>query len=165
MDLRDIDLMSYLSALGEELKINELKDRVKIQKLVLIGQCAGVDIGNYNFNLYHLGPYSPQLADRYYSAQVAINVGDRSYEEYKLNRGDCESLDRIKPLLKPPEGIGLDEYEWLEVIATVIFVYNKTKSWEQAEKITKIHKRSLLSKSKLKLPDIIESIKKTKAFH
>lgn len=164
MDYRDIDLMSYLSGLGEELKIRTLEDRIKIQKLVLIGQCAGINIGNYRFSLYHKGPYSPQLAERYYNAKVLIDLGDRTYEEYRLNKGDQEIVKKFKPILKPRRGVKLKESEWLEIIATLIFVYNEKKDWNFAKVVTGNEKKDLIKKSGMDLSKTIKQIQDTKAF-
>ncbi|ADB57086.1 hypothetical protein [Archaeoglobus profundus] len=46
--------------------IETFEDRLKLQKIVYIAKHFGIDLG-YEFNEYIRGPYSPDLADDYYS--------------------------------------------------------------------------------------------------
>ncbi len=58
-----------------EFKINTFEDRLKLQKIVYIAKCFGIDLG-YSFNEYLRGPYSPELADDYYELSERWNTNE-----------------------------------------------------------------------------------------
>jgi len=165
MNYKEIDLMSYLNYLGEDLKIDDFDDRIKIQKLVMIGESAGINIGKYSFNLYHKGPYSPDLATTYYGAAEAKRNGDTSYNEYVLARGYRQIADKIKPLLSSPKGSNLEKAEWLQIVSTLIFAYNCNHSWGEAKIVTQMVKEELLKKCSINIDDIIKKIQDVKSFN
>lgn len=96
--------------LGFEFDVNNFKDKIKLQKLVYISEFFGFNHG-YPYNKYIKGPYSPSLADDYYS----MNESEIPEECTPiLDKFDYEDfLDFV---------VGKDSRN-LELIATVLSVY------------------------------------------
>lgn len=59
--------------IGLEFTSGSFEKRLKLQKLVYLAKYFGLDLG-YDYNLYLHGPYSPSLADDYYSLPDAAEV-------------------------------------------------------------------------------------------
>ncbi len=96
-------------------------DRVLIQKIVyLIKTLANMPL-NIHFSLYHHGPYSPKLAEIYYSANLR--------EEIEKSPPLIKELDDLVSFLVPKE------LKWLKVAATLMDVYMRTGDKERTVRI------------------------------
>lgn len=120
MDARLIVLKLFLDQLGVSNEIGTLDDRKRVQKSVYLGQLSGVDLG-YRFGWYSMGPYCPDLSNDYHSLAEAEASGDKGCEKKELKKTVCEKLKKVKPLLDMPKGLGLQEEQWLELLASVHF--------------------------------------------
>lgn len=121
MDARLIALKLSLEELGIELDLSSIDGRKIMQKGVYIGQLAGTDIG-YRFTWDQMGPYSGDLARDYRALADEISQGDTEYETKELQESKKKSLNTIRPLLKPPEGVDLPQPQWLELIASLHYL-------------------------------------------
>ncbi len=116
MDSRLIALALLLDELGVDGDIRTIDDRKRIQKAVYLGQRAGVDLG-YRFSWYLKGPYSPKLADDYYSLAEAVTAGDKEHEGRTLVPSLKQRLEQIRPLMDCAEE-SLNQEDWLELLAS-----------------------------------------------
>lgn len=117
MEPKLIALQLFLNELGVPSEINSLKDRVRVQKAVYLGQLSGIDLG-YRFSWYLRGPYCPKLTKDYFELEGAISSGEDEFEKMRLKTSIKEKLGKISPLLKKPETSSLEEEEWLELVAS-----------------------------------------------
>lgn len=102
--------------------------RIQFQKLVYLLKVAGLDFG-YRYNLYINGPYSPSLATDGY--KLYEEHGDfQSNLSVKLSDRGVEIVDKVKLMLMDR----LDDIEWLELLSTMIFLFQETYSGDVAKK-------------------------------
>ena len=118
-----IRLKLFLDRLNIPSDISTLEDRKVVQKVVFLGQKAGADLG-YQYGWYLMGPYSPELTQDYFILASDLSKGEASYKEYKLIDELNQKLDSIKELLKVPIGIPLSQPDWLELLASVVYLLN-----------------------------------------
>ncbi len=126
MDARLIALKLFLEELGVKNGIDTIEDRKNVQKAVYLGQQTGVDLG-YRFGWYVKGPYSPALTKDYYSLAEAIATGDDEYKQKTFPKTIKERISKAKPLFKKPEGLELENHEWIELVASFHFLRNVSK--------------------------------------
>lgn len=116
-----IRLKLLLDRLNISSDISTLEDRKRVQKAVYLGQKAGVDLG-YQYGWYIMGPYSPELTQDYFILGSDISKGDISYKEYVLIDELNQKLDNIKEMLLPPEDVPLQQADWLELLASIVYL-------------------------------------------
>ena len=126
MDRGKIALKLFLDELGIRFSIGTLDDRKRVQKAVYLGQLSGVDLG-YRFGWYIMGPYCPALTRDYFTLAEALGSDDTDWKGKTLKAAAKERLAVISPLLPVPENIGLDEEDWLELVASVHFLRTVSK--------------------------------------
>lgn len=119
-----IALKLFLEELGVPSDIDTVDERKKVQKTIYLGQIAGVDLG-YHFGWYLKGPYSPELTKDYYDLDEAITDGDQEYQKKDLKSQLKETLQSIRPIINPPGDVSLSQADWLELLASVHYQYNK----------------------------------------
>ncbi|MCD9186302.1 MAG: hypothetical protein LUM44_07700 [Pyrinomonadaceae bacterium] len=143
MDARLIALKLSLEELNIEFDISTIENRVLIQKAVYFGQVAGTDIG-YRFNWDQKGPYSGDLASDYHTLANDISLGDKEYENKELQEPRKEDLHRIRSLMHVPDNVKLEQWDWLELLASLHYLKRVTGLSEEdsAQKIKK-DKKSL----------------------
>lgn len=113
-------LKAFLDELELPPAISTLQERKLIQKGVLLGQTlGGVDLG-YSFSWYIRGPYSTQLAKSYYELDHALRVEPE--EKRQLPESVRVRLQKVRPLLKVPKGVNLTQPDWLELLASVVYL-------------------------------------------
>ena len=76
-------------------KIDTFEDRLRLQKIVYIAKCFGIDFG-YSFNENLRGPYSPGLADDYYKLNELWNTDDIKNLEPLDNENVKKLIEFIK---------------------------------------------------------------------
>jgi len=94
-----------------EFDLEDFDDRVRLQKYVFLADEFGFEHG-YNYNMYHYGPYSPDVAREYY---------EEEFEDQKENSRTTDKLDseRFVDLVSDRSRV------WLEVAATVRSLYRR----------------------------------------
>ena len=92
-----------LENIGFNFDVNRFNHRLKLQKYVYLARRYGIDLG-YRYNLYIRGPYSPELADDYYSVRVGMPEEHVDVPEnfFRLVKGKSE--------------------RWLELAATLVMI-------------------------------------------
>lgn len=123
MNGSQIRLKLFLDRLNIPSDISTLEDRKVVQKAVFLGQKAGADLG-YQYGWYIMGPYSPELTQDYFILANDISKGDITYKDYALIDELNQKLDGIKELMRPPPDIPLSQPDWLELLASVVYLLN-----------------------------------------
>ena len=98
-----------------------MDDRKRVQKAVYLGQAAGVSLG-YHFSWYLMGPYSTPLARDYYQLSEQLDARANFGAGTELKHPIQERLNALDPVLDPPGDIGLDQADWLELLASYHFL-------------------------------------------
>jgi uncharacterized protein YwgA len=125
-------------------EIKTLADRKRVQKTIYLAQSTGVDIG-YCFGWYLSGPYSPELMEKCHSLNGNLHLNNREYEKYCLCDDISSKIDAIKDIMTPPADIILQQEEWLELLASIAFLFTeKNYTKEQAIKYMGPEKEQLL---------------------
>jgi uncharacterized protein YwgA len=106
-------LASFVHHLGEEVDwrfdLNDFYDRIRMQKYVKLAEAFGFD-HPYEYGLYIHGPYSPSLANDYYSDPFKRwHKGDPP----ELTDFDAEAFGEL---------VNDKDHGWLEVAATIKFL-------------------------------------------
>lgn len=123
METRLIALKLILNELDVKSDVTFLPDRKRIQKIIYLGQAAGVDLG-YHYGWYLIGPYSTSLAKDYFALADAIESEEKGLTRRKLLPETKSRLNRIKPLLQSPIK-DLVQESWVELLASVHFLCSK----------------------------------------
>jgi uncharacterized protein YwgA len=135
MDARLVTLKLVLDKLGIPAAITTLDERKEVQKAVYLAQASGTDLG-YRYSWYERGPYSPRLAQDYYSLADAIAAHDNGTGERQLRPEVAGRLERVLPLLQEPTGVSLTRAEWLELLASLHYLLiNRRLSAHEAKKV------------------------------
>mgnify|MGYP001626436240 CR=1 FL=1 len=135
-------LSSFIKLLKDEgifeLNPEDFESRLNLQKYVFIARRFGLDLG-YDFPMYIRGPYSPDMADDYYSLPS---------ETEPLPEFDKEGfLNLVK---------GKD-FDWLDACATILMIYEDTGNLEWAIERTAELKPWI---SKEKIEKVVEDLRK-----
>jgi uncharacterized protein YwgA len=128
-------LSSFVKLLRDEKVLDfdpeDFDSRLRLQKYVFIARKFGLNLG-YNFSMYIRGPYSPDLADDYYSLPSETEPLPEFDKEGFLN------------LVKDKDS------DWLEASATILMICEdydlnwaiertaELKPWISKEKIEKV---------------------------
>lgn len=128
MDKSLIALYLYLNELGIPPAIDTINDRKRVQKPIYLGQATGAEL-NYDFDWYVHGPYSTELTRDYYRlaeelpARVQPTAGDtQSTDGPRLKDSIREPLKKLAPILQKPEGFGLDQADWMELLSSLHYL-------------------------------------------
>jgi uncharacterized protein YwgA len=130
MDGRLVVLQRFAEALGESVSIQNFDERKRFQKVVYLGQVAGVDLG-YRYGWYIKGPYSTELTRDYYALSQALEADEKIPESQHLVSSAQDALRRLTPVLTPPSDAKLNRSDWLELLA----------SWHYLRTVSKFDER------------------------
>ena len=119
MENRLVLLKLVLEALGLQPNIGSLARRKTLQKAVYLAQQLYPPLG-YRYNWYMLGPYSPALARDYYSLSTEADV---STQGFRLSGVARQKISTLKPWLKPPPEVDLAGDSWLELLASLHYLF------------------------------------------
>lgn len=99
---------------------NDLDNRVIAQKIVYLASSLGVECGDFEFNWYKRGPYSPALTRVLYDN----NIDENLYSSFQLKEDAKKILHPLRSLfLKKP--INMKEVDWIELLASTHFLLKK----------------------------------------
>ena len=132
MKKAQINLKLFLDALGISSEISTLEDRKRVQKAVYIGQEAGVDLG-YSYGWYLLGPYSPELTQDYFTLNDDLLTEDEEYTSYMLVESLSNKLNGLKSLMDVPQKVNLPQEDWLELVASIVYLMNEKSDVERTK--------------------------------
>lgn len=144
MKKTQINLKLVLNGLGITSEITTLEDRKRVQKAIYIGQEAGVDLG-YSYGWYLLGPYSPELTKEYFTLNNEIKSGDEDYQSYQLVEPLSSILENIKSLIEVPHNVNLSQEDWLELVASIVYLMKEKNDKNDTENILCQEKSSLMN--------------------
>ncbi|MFH1199807.1 MAG: hypothetical protein V1708_01945 [Candidatus Micrarchaeota archaeon] len=85
-------LLACFQELGFTPRVFSFEDRIKVQKLAVLLQQLNVKLG-YDFNLYVRGPYSPDLAQDFFSHDVEK---EKSAAKAQLDAKDAKAVGELK---------------------------------------------------------------------
>lgn len=99
---------------------NDLDNRVIAQKIVYLASSLGVECGDFEFNWYKRGPYSPALTRVLYDN----NTDESFFSAFQLKEDAKKILHPLKSLfLKKP--VNMKEVDWIELLASTHFLLKK----------------------------------------
>lgn len=110
-------LRMYNEFTGQELDINNIEDKIIIQKIVFLLGEMGLKIGNYKFALHKFGPFSQSLHN-----DIALIKESDSPFKGTFSEPVMEAIAFLKQLIKKQEETKYSLREWVEAIATFIFL-------------------------------------------
>jgi uncharacterized protein YwgA len=127
-----ISLKLVLDHLGVPATPSTLAERKRLQKAIYLAQAAGAELG-YRFSWYLMGPYSSVLTRDYFTLGPEI---DQQAAQYRLTEQVKGALAKVTPLLEAPQGTHLSQADWLELVASQLFLqkdsrYDKTTAYER----------------------------------
>jgi uncharacterized protein YwgA len=124
VEIRLIALKLLLNELDVELNIEDISDRIRIQKTVYLAQEAGVNL-DYRYSWYIHGPYAPALAGDYYNLRALVLDDQASVENKNLTDSAKENLRKIKSIFSSPSQ-DLKNENWLELLSSYHFLRVKS---------------------------------------
>lgn len=160
MDRKLVALKLLLDEAGIRLRTHNIDDRKTLQKAICLIQASGIDLG-YEFNWYLKGPYSPALSDDYYNLTRALNQNQINPEDYSLVDSIKTKLGTIQDIFTPDDyRFNGDKSDWLELVASVWFLKDSGRSWDDIKEILKERKPHLvnyvhLAKEKLEAAGLV----------
>ncbi|MDF2534430.1 MAG: hypothetical protein K0R18_587 [Bacillales bacterium] len=103
---------------------NTLSDRIVAQKVIYLANSLGVSCGDFEFNWYKKGPYSPALTRVLYDCH---QIDQQLLNKYSLRADAKSSLNILKNIItKCPQD--LTEDSWIELLASVHYLYEYNSS-------------------------------------
>ena len=124
--MNKIDIANGLIFQHLHISKEEFKDRIIYQKKIYLLQSLGTNLG-YLYNWYIRGPYSPGLTNYVYNNLDILLSMD--FSEYKLSDTVVKNISKINKLemLKPSS---LNDSSWYELLASILYIHNNSKSWK-----------------------------------
>lgn len=113
----------YKMTLDEDFTYDSFDKRLKLQKIVYLLECLGVNVGNYGFSWYKHGPYSQELQnDAYYTSHASMSSTDVG-----LTEDAKEKIALLKGYISECKGTEYSESYWLETIASLYYLKYRMK--------------------------------------
>jgi uncharacterized protein YwgA len=136
MEINSRTVLSMVSRYFD-LKCSNIKERLKLQKLVYLLQSKGLNLG-YAYNWYKHGPYSQTLADDAFTVLNADRDKYKITERWNFNNTTEQKLKAIRTFLSP----NIHNYRLLELVASIDFMDRIWgESCECEQNIEKLKKR------------------------
>ena len=139
------ELKSFVKYLEDcnifKFKVNIFNNRLKLQKYVFLARKYGFNL-SYSYNLYIHGPYSPQLAEDYYT------LGESAIEPEKITMEE----GFIKLIKKKSDW-------WLELASTVVMISERYRDMGD-EMMVKLVRNSKPFASESEVEEVISKLRK-----
>jgi hypothetical protein len=145
MDTKQLVLKRTLETIKEKISVDDLNDRLRLQKAIYLIQAAGADLG-YRYSWYLKGPYSTALTQDYFA--VAEQLKSPHIDERKLGQAFADKVIAAAKVLKKPPTITLETHFWYELIASIHFVMKE-------EKVKESDVFAIIQKRKAHLADFV----------
>lgn len=125
-----------------KVSLNSIDARIVFQKMVLIAQKLGLNMGDYEYGWYVYGPYSADLTvDAYKLASSSVR---NNVPPYKFTKEEQTKIERIKRALK--QEIGKMDGSKFELYGSIVFCMQtgikdilgeiqKRKPWYRQEQV------------------------------
>ncbi len=142
MDRQQILLAKSLNAAQVPLDIKTFDNRLILQKAVFLLQSAGIKFG-YRFRWYLRGPYSPDMTSDAFGILREGDSAEKELKQWKLDGVSAELAGKLQPLLKRDGESAEEQAKRLEVLASVLFLFNTGQApREDHESTSKVLKRN-----------------------
>ena len=137
-DNEEMKLSLLIDHLNVDFSIESKADRIRIQKIVYLASELGYKINDdFKFSWYLNGPYCPALTRVYYSLRSKLCSGVYDFIDKDFD-GDETVIDNIKQIIdSKPQGIKKMS-DWLELVASILFLHKFFNSRELAIKYLKL---------------------------
>lgn len=108
----------YNAVFNEDFSYNDFDKRMKMQKAVYLLEQMGLNIGGYGYIWYKYGPYSQQLQDDMYHADVRNNA------DIEFSPIAKQDINKLRDMLNrgKEEDIPYDLPRWIECLASLYFL-------------------------------------------
>ncbi len=117
-----VELKLILDQAGiEDISLETFSQRFNIQKRIFLVQVMGCDLG-YRFGWYIRGPYCRDLTADAFTLKDELLAGEKDHDEFKLTDAAKNRVERAKQLWSLREGLGVDQDDWLELLASVHYL-------------------------------------------
>jgi uncharacterized protein YwgA len=124
--------LGFLSSGDIKFTMSSFKERLFFQKLIFLLNELTDELGEYSYNWFLRGPYSPTVADDLFSIQDIINNNERNISYFLSNINPNENLndgiEAIKELKKAFKNKFNQDWNAsdLEILASIVFIANHT---------------------------------------
>ncbi len=106
-------------------RIEELEERVFVQKAIYLLQVLGIDL-RFRFSWYLRGPYSTDLTQSVYEIAGIADLSEKT-ENYTIRPEVMPAIDRLHKLVEAmPKK--LDKPEWLELLSSIHYLKHISKA-------------------------------------
>jgi len=158
MDRQQIGLKLATEALELPLSVDTFSDRLILQKLVVIVQAAGVDLG-YHFHWYLRGPYSPTLTRDAFAASTEARGTSEEFAGWHLDETSQKRLENLRGLFRGEDRQVLASR--LELLGSVLYLLcNRRVSGNDTAELQKILRAFGKSFSEDEITSALKELKK-----
>ena len=126
--MNNIDIANALIFQHLGIHKDNFDDRLIAQKKIYLLQVLGIDLG-YHYNWYLHGPYSPSLTNYMYANWDWIQESEEVLRPYKLSDRASDNVQRVNRLAQQSTKADLGEAAWYELLASLHYIYQNSKSW------------------------------------
>jgi len=147
MDTKQLVLKRTLEAIKEKISVDDLNDRLRLQKAIYLIQAAGADLG-YRYSWYLKGPYSTALTQDYFA--VAEELKSAHFDERTLGQAFEDKVVAAARVLKKPQAVKLDTPFWYELIASIHYLMKE-------ERVKESNVFAIMQKRKAHLADFVST--------
>lgn len=126
-------LASFYSRLFNAPKVDmgSFEDRVLFQKAVYLAKALGIGFGEYEFDWYVHGPYSPSLTTDGYK----LYASSENHCTYRFTASEEKKIGTLKGLF--PDEIEKRDWNRLELYASILFYFEPPRPDEALAKLIK----------------------------
>lgn len=122
MDAARIELKLTLDEAGlSNPTLQTFSQRLNVQKRLYLVQVLGYDLG-YRFSWYLRGPYCSSLTQEAFALRDDLLSGDNDADGFMLSDDAKETIRKAKELWRVPNGVTIDQDEWLELLASLHYL-------------------------------------------
>lgn len=120
--------------LGRPPSVNDFSDRIIAQKIIYLTDKLGIECGDFEFNWYKRGPYSPALTKVLYENEAS----ESDCSKYNLLSEAQELIEPLKRLIAEDK-YELGEVDWIELLASTHYLSNEIKdNFKMATKLIEL---------------------------
>jgi hypothetical protein len=117
-----VELKLILDEAGiSDFELEMFSQRFNIQKRIFLIQVMGCDLG-YRYAWYIRGPYCRRLTAEAFTLKDELLAGGQDHEGFELTEETKRRVARAKRLWRLPDGLGIDQDDWLELLASIHYV-------------------------------------------
>ena len=138
-----------------DIDISTFNNRKKLQKTVYILSKMGLKF-NYPYNWYLHGPYSPTLTEDAYELSRNKAYYDDEIKKYHFKQNAQDIINKFKELFQDK----MNDEEWLELIASLLFLQDNYRATGEKLKHILLQKKDKFREKQELVDEAIDFIKK-----